>query len=814
MLDTDKTKKQLIEELADARKRLAANRITSQSNTSGRATDGRDGGTGLEAQMTFDMGRQGSESEFKALAENSMDVIMRFDKQRRHLYVNPIVESVIGIKPDEFIGKTHEELGFPRDLCRFWANGIDAVIDSKETNRLEFQLPNGIWFDWILIPEFSPDGEVSSVMTSARDITDLKQAEEEIRKFRTIADRASHGSAIANLDGELVYINAYFAGVHGYTSDELLGKNLAIFHTREQMPSVAKANEILKTEGRYDAREVWHVHRDGTEFPMLMSGIVVKNVNGEPAFLAATAIDITARIRAEERLRNSEERYRIINDATRDFIYSYDTFSRFTSANKSLCDALQKSEDQIIGRTHAELGFPSEQCEEWDDLHTQVLETDSRILRETSTPMPDGIFRYYEVELNPLHDQTGRILGISGSTRDVTERVNAQREREIIFGQLQQAQKMESIGRLAGGVAHDFNNLLQVINVGTEIAMDPRVDETLAHQSLDEVAKAGKRAATLVSQLLLFSRRQHLSLSVIDLNEVIVDLLKMLGRIIGEHIHLEWSRGAGTLTIQADRGMVEQALMNLCVNARDAMPNGGTLTIETIETLVDADFCRIYSYATPGRYALLRVSDTGSGMDKDILEHIFEPFYTTKETGQGTGLGLATVYGIVKQHKGMIVADSDPDRGTIMNVYWPLSAEEAQETVRAPKLTVRGGTDVLLLAEDDEMVRNLTQSVLERAGYTVILAQNGEEAVTQFRKHAERIELAILDVVMPKMSGYEAFSEMRKMRPGLKAVFTSGYSNQDQRIFESGVTFIRKPYPGDALLTAARELLDASLSPE
>lgn len=301
--------------------------------------------------------------------------------------------------------------------------------------------------------------------------------------------------------------------------------------------------------------------------------------------------------------------------------------------------------------------------------------------------------------------------------------------------------------------------------------------------------------------------------TVIALNETIEEMLSMLGRVIGEHIRIEWKPGQPLGNIHADRGMVEQTLMNLTLNARDAMPEGGALTIETKNVEIGSEFVEAHPWANPGHFAMLGVTDTGCGMEKDVLEHIFEPFYTTKETGKGTGLGLATVYGIVKQHDGMIHAYSEPEKGSTFKLYWPMS--ERPEEMAIPKSTSQasGGTETILLAEDDDLVRNLAARTLQRAGYVVIEARDGEEAVALFKEHAEEIEAAILDVIMPRMGGREAYDHMRSIRPGLKAFFASGYSENAVHtnfVLDEDLTLLQKPFAPNDLLHTLRKVLAES----
>ena len=330
-------------------------------------------------------------------------------------------------------------------------------------------------------------------------------------------------------------------------------------------------------------------------------------------------------------------------------------------------------------------------------------------------------------------------------------------------------------------------------------------------EELKEIHDAAERAAALTRQLLAFSRRQVMHPGVLSLNDVIENLIKMLRRVIGEHIHLEWMPGNRLGAIHADVGMLEQVLVNLCVNARDAMSGGGVLTIETQNVRIDSSYCSDHVWAQPGRFVLLSVTDTGRGMDKDTLEHVFEPFFTTKEEGKGTGLGLATVYGIIRQHGGMVNAYSEPGKGTTFKVYLPVCEQEAKTIGPMIEGVARGGTETLLLAEDDTMVTNLAKTILGRAGYTVLIAHDGEEAVALFQQHADEIDLLVFDVVMPRMGGHTALRRIRELRPDVPALFTSGYSENaihTNFVLHEGLRLLQKPYAPADLLRAVREALD------
>ena len=390
----------------------------------------------------------------------------------------------------------------------------------------------------------------------------------------------------------------------------------------------------------------------------------------------------------------------------------------------------------------------------------------------------------------------------------VVKEVTSRQQMEV---QLRQSQKMEAVGQMAGGIAHDFNNLLQIIGGYTELSEAETKLESSVGSSLQQISKATSRGKTLVKQLLAFSRRQVMDPVDMNLNEAIKSLPSLIQGLIGEHIKLEIIPGHGLGTVHADRGLMEQVLVNLCVNARDAMPEGGALTIETENVLIDGEYAQTHLWATEGRYVLLSVSDTGCGMDKETLDHIFEPFFTTKEVGRGTGLGLSMVYGIITQHEGQISAYSELEKGTIFKIYLPLVERRAVEVSSVVSRAASGGTETLLLAEDDEAVLRLAELALRTAGYTVLTAKNGEDAVRVFREHAEEIDMLVFDVVMPRMGGKEAMERILKKHPDLPHLFTSGYSKNAVHtnfIKNRGLHLLSKPYRTEALLRKIREVLE------
>jgi len=375
------------------------------------------------------------------------------------------------------------------------------------------------------------------------------------------------------------------------------------------------------------------------------------------------------------------------------------------------------------------------------------------------------------------------------------------------------AQKMEAIGQLAGGIAHDFNNILQAISGYTELASDDVGADHPSQASLAQVSSAATRAAHLVNQLLTFSRRQIIDPTCLDLNEVTANIIGMIERIIGEHIQLTFVPGHQLGTVCADRTMLDQVILNLCVNARDAMPDGGRLTIETENVFFDNEYCAQNIWARPGRYVLISVTDTGIGMDDATVERIFDPFYTTKGTGKGTGLGLATVYGVIRQHEGMARVYSEVDKGTTFKLYLPVVERAADEVGTKIKGLPPGGTETILIAEDDASLRELASSMLTRAGYSVLAATNGQDALDLFYKNEDRVQFLLLDVVMPRKGGREVFDRIRETHPTMPALFASGYSENaihTNFVLDRGMELIRKPYVADDLLRRIRAILDGT----
>lgn len=399
--------------------------------------------------------------------------------------------------------------------------------------------------------------------------------------------------------------------------------------------------------------------------------------------------------------------------------------------------------------------------------------------------------------------------------RDVTERKKSEIERTALLAQLHQSQKMEAIGHLAGGIAHDFNNLLQVMLGYGEIALLETDKNDNLRTSIENIMSATERATTLVDQLLSFSRRQVLEVQGVDLGELVLDVAEMIQRVIGDHITLE-IQGADELNpVNADKGQLGQVLMNLCVNARDAMPTGGVITIKTENVNFDVGYQASHDLVEPGQYVLMEVSDTGCGMDSETVSKAFEPFFSTKAQGRGTGLGLATVYGLVQQHGGIIDLSSDPGQGAMFKIYLPRSVGAVSPTIDKPERTVIGGNETILVADDEESVCAVNKAILTDAGYTVFTAIDGEDAIRVFDLNADEIDMALLDVVMPKLGGRAVYDHIHARFPSTRVLFASGYSTDgihSDFVLEEGMHLLKKPFFRYELLQAVREILDSRVA--
>ena len=621
--------------------------------------------------------------------------------------------------------------------------------------------------------------------------------------FRLISDNAADMIAVVDMDGNRIYNSQSYSRVLGYDEDEL--KHSSSFEQvhPDDREMVRKAAEDARRTGIGRTLEYRIRHKDGSWRVLESTASVIRTPRGEPQKLVIVNRDITERKEAAESLRQSESGFRSMVEDAPYGIFRCHSNGKLLSANPAFQRMLRYDHpDELLQTNLVEDVFDSPS--EFQKLKNLV--DDGKEFKDVAVELrrKDGNKITVRCRGRSVTDPEG-LPSFDVFAEDVTEK-------RILERQLQMAAKMEAVGRLSGGVAHDFNNLLGVI-IGYSQLFKRKLDpQSPLREHAEEIEKAGQRAAALTRQLLAFSRQQVLTPAVLNLNDLVAEMLKMLPRLIGEDIAVSTSLAADLGRVKADHGQVEQVIMNLAVNARDAMPSGGQLRIETANRELDQGYVRHHPGARPGQYVMLSVVDSGTGIDAETLAHIFEPFFTTKELGKGTGLGLATVYGVVKQSEGYVWVDSELGKGASFQIFLPRVEEE--QTAQVPMKTLEGqgagASETILLVEDSEPLRKLTRSFLESHGFDVLVAQNGEEAIDVEARTSKKIHLLLTDVVMPGINGRVLAERLHLKQREMKVLYISGYTDSFiaiHGVLERGMTLLNKPYTEDELVQKVRETL-------
>jgi len=818
-----------------------------------------------EAEETL----RASERKYRLLADNTLDIIWAMDLDLAFTYVNPAIQSRMGYLPEEFVGSLLSEHCDEENFARVaqiiadeMAKGpndsgvvLEAVLLNKNRDPVPFEIHGKVIYD--------ENGEPTGLQGIARDISERKRAEEALeqseRTLRTIFEGTVDGILATETETKrFVLANEGICRMLGYDRNELLSLCVKDIHPENDLPQIEDQLE-QQLRGEISLADNIPVKRkNGSVFYADVNATPIK-LDGRPCLLGSFR-DITERKRAEERekhlntvlralrsvnqlITKEKNREYLIQEvcailtSTRGFKSAWIALVNETGAFLKVAGSGLSQDYRLLMEDMKRSQWPQCARDAFAGSGVVVIEGDASAC--VDCPLADDSKDHgaFATRL----EQNGKVYGLMVVSiprdlvsdkdeqglfwevaRDVAfalnsmeqeeKRAEAESERTILQEQFRQSQKLEAIGRLAGGIAHDFNNLLTTIMGNAEMALMDFGGQAPLREVLEDIKAAGERAASLTRQLLAFSRKQILQPEVLNLNHVVGETDRMLRRLIGEDIDLEIILSPDLGRIESDVGQLEQILMNLAVNARDAMPKGGKLTIETKNVELDEAYADTHIAVIPGSHAMLAVSDTGTGMTDEVQARIFEPFFTTKGKGKGTGLGLSTVYGIVKQSRGSIWVYSEPGKGATFKIYFPrVEAEVSGRKKMEAEKEGLCGTETVLVVEDDETVRNMAVKVLERYGYHVIAAGGGEDAIRVLQEHQGPIHLMLTDVIMPAMSGKDLAKRLSELQPDLKVLFMSGYTDNavvHHGILEKGIVFLQKPFTVFGLAKKVREVLD------
>jgi PAS domain S-box-containing protein len=755
-----------------------------------------------------------SEEKYRLVVQQASDAIL-VAQEGRMKFVNPRVQEVTGYTEEELTSRPFLEFIHPEDR---------RMVGERHQNRLQgkavppaypFRIVTKSGEDrWVEIRAvIIPWQGKPATLNFLTDITERRKTEEALKKseaqYRELVENANSIILRRDPEGRITFFNEFAQRFFGYQENEILGRNVVGTIVPEKETSGRDLAEMIRDISRHPERyatnENENVLRSGERVWVTWTNKPIFGPDGKLAEILCIGNDVTTRKRAEDALEASEAKYRTLVEGMSEAVMQVDNEDRIQFVNPQFCQMMGYREDELLGRVGYEIYF---------DPEAQELIRRKNLLRK------EKISDAYEIRMRkkageevqvrisgaPVTDTLGNVVGSIGVITDITERKSLEEH-------VRQLQKMEAIGRLSGGVAHDFNNLLQGIMGFAEMALRKLPADDPLRRYLEGIEKTVEKAASLTYQLLAFSRKQVFQPVVVEFNEIVRESEKMLRRLIGEDIEIVTRLDPEAGRVKVDPIQVEQVVMNLAVNARDAMPKGGRLILETSAVELDPEFIRSsHPDLAPGPHVVLKVSDTGCGMDSETLTHIFEPFFTTKEKGKGTGLGLATVYGIVRQSGGGIEVQSTLGKGTVFQIYFPREEQEVSAREKVATLSeIPKGTETVLLVEDEDELRGMMRENLTQYGYAVLEAENGEAALQLFREHPGKVDLLISDVVMPKMSGPDLARQLGPLLPELKVIFISGYPDDatlSHGLQPLGLAFLQKPFKPHILLRKVREILD------
>ncbi|MBT8339443.1 MAG: PAS domain S-box protein [Desulfatitalea sp.] len=692
-------------------------------------------------------------------------------------------------------------------------------------SRAELELNDGRILDIFSGPVLGKDGRAYGRIATHRDITEQKRSELALRARQIQLSQAMELANIVYWELDLstyeFILNDPFYALHGTTAEQEGGYRMTgndyvnrFMHPDDQPRYFQLARETAEQPWNSAFPDFEHriIRRDGNIRHIVSRVRLVRDDDGATVKVYGTTQDITERKQMESAVQESEALFRKVFEESPLGMLMADADLRFIRVNEAFCNMLGYSEQEL-----GDLAFK-------DILHPEHMAEHKRYMADLingAAPVHRAEKPYLRKDkelvwacatISVIRDGTGRFLYFLSTVEDVTRQKKVQEEKIRLESQLRQVQKMEAVGTLAGGIAHDFNNMLGVILGHADLALNDVDPRHALHANIKEIRNAAERSADLTRQLLAFARKQTVTPKVLDLNQTIEGMLKMLRRLIGEDIELSWLPGSEVWPLKIDPSQIDQILANLCVNARDAIQNMGKLTIETGTASMDEDDCHGHVALIPGEYVLLVVSDNGKGMDQKTMEKIFDPFFTTKQVGKGTGLGLATVYGIIKQNNGFVYVYSEPGYGTTFRIYLPrYSGKEDPLEKRSQAAPLLGGHETILLVEDEPAILNMARMALEKYGYQVLPAVSPKEALLMAKTHRGTIDLLLTDLVMPQMNGKKLADTLMPLCPKLKYLFMSGYTANviaHHGVLDDGVNFLQKPFSAQVLITKVHEVLN------
>lgn len=755
--------------------------------------------------------------------ENATDVVYTRDLDGNYTSINPAGESLLGYSRDEFLRMNVSQIVVSEQMEHIRQQTAKLYAEGHVVYEVQMRAKDGrlLWLETSL-RMLMKDGKPAGVQGIARDVTERHNAAQHLREselhYHSLVEQLPQAIVHKDRDGHVTFANSRYCQMIGRPLADVIGKtDFDLLQPEQAQQSRADDLRIMETGGVIEATDR-HIDERGQERYLQTLRFPLHDAAGRIAGVQCLTLDVTERKRADEAIQSSRQRHSLHVDQTPLAVIEWDLYFQVTAWNASAERIFGYTAAEALGHHAAELIVPKNVRPHvnkiWDALVSQrggSRSTNKNVTKDGR----DIICEWYNT---PILDASGNVVAVASLVQDVTERHEAEKARGKLEVQLRQAQKMEAVGQLAGGVAHDFNNILTVVLGNARLLNDEPGLSPAAKAKVDELIRAGEQASTLTHQLLTFSRRNIMETHLADLNVVLTDVTQMLTRLIGEDISLECECAPHSLAVRIDASLIGQVIVNLVVNARDAMPSGGSLKIGTGLKTVSAEQAHNHPDAHVGQFATLYVADTGCGMSETIRSHLFEPFFTTKEIGKGSGLGLSVAYGIIKQHGGWIECNSAVSQGSTFTIYLPvvLDSPSASKDAKPPTTAPRAGSETILVVEDEPSVSQFVRTCLEKEDYRVLVASSGTEALRQWESVGGAIDLLMTDMVLPGgLSGNDLATQLRAVQPGLRIIFSSGYSpdySGSDIEQSSGAIFLQKPYSPNTLIKTVRRCLDATVS--